>query len=160
LFDEEGEPLTPSHAVKDTRRYRHYVSHKLIEGKADRTHRGWRLPAAQIEQVVADAARRLLDDQTAVLDAIQSAEVASHHILEIWRDASAGSSRLESSSECSSALAALIDRVDLSQNSFRLALKLPTQMVPNGKVEDHASVALSRFVPMQIRRRGVELRLV
>jgi site-specific DNA recombinase len=53
LFDEEGEPLTPSHAVKGTRRYRHYVSHKLIEGKADRTHRGWRLPAAQIEQVVA-----------------------------------------------------------------------------------------------------------
>jgi site-specific DNA recombinase len=74
LFDDEGERLTPSHAIKGTRRYRYYVSHKLIEGKADRTHRGWRLPAAHIEQVVADAARRLLDDQPVVLDAIQSVE--------------------------------------------------------------------------------------
>ena len=72
LFDDEGERLTPSHAVKGTRRYRYYVSHKLIE--ADRTHRGWRLPTAQIGQVVADASRRLLDDQPVVLDAIQSVE--------------------------------------------------------------------------------------
>jgi hypothetical protein len=33
-------------------------------------------------------------------------------------------------------------------------------MVPDGKVEDHVSLALSRFVPMEIRRRGVELRRV
>jgi hypothetical protein len=36
LFDERGEPLTPSHAVKGRRRYRYYVSRKLIQGEADK----------------------------------------------------------------------------------------------------------------------------
>jgi len=40
LFDEHGEPLTPSHAVKGTRHYRYYVSRNLIQDKADQAHRG------------------------------------------------------------------------------------------------------------------------
>jgi site-specific DNA recombinase len=75
LFDERGEPLTPSHAVKGARRYRYYFSRKLIQGKADKAHRGWRLPAAEIERIVAVAARQMLDDEKAILDAVQSAEI-------------------------------------------------------------------------------------
>jgi site-specific DNA recombinase len=73
LFDESGERLTPSHAVKGTRRYRYYVSHRLIQGPANQTARGWRLPAAEIERIVAGAARQIFDDQTAILDAVQAA---------------------------------------------------------------------------------------
>ena len=51
LFDEHGEPLTPSHAVKGTRRYRYYVSRNLIQDKADQANRGLRLPAAEIERI-------------------------------------------------------------------------------------------------------------
>ena len=32
LFDESGQSLTPSHAVKGERRYRYYVSRSLIKG--------------------------------------------------------------------------------------------------------------------------------
>ena len=32
LFDEAGEALTPSHAVKGNRRYRYYVSCSLLKG--------------------------------------------------------------------------------------------------------------------------------
>ena len=35
LFDESGQSLTPSHAVKGERRYRYYVSRNLIKGTAD-----------------------------------------------------------------------------------------------------------------------------
>ena len=35
LFDESGQSLTPSHAVKGERRYRYYVSRNLIKGMAD-----------------------------------------------------------------------------------------------------------------------------
>ncbi|HEY4934658.1 MAG TPA: hypothetical protein VII23_24085 [Terriglobales bacterium] len=49
LFDESGQSLTPSHAVKGQRRYRYYVSRSLIKGTADSTGRGWRLPAPEIE---------------------------------------------------------------------------------------------------------------
>ncbi len=48
LFDESGQSLTPSHAVKRERRYRYYVSRSLIKGTADSAGRGWRLPAPEI----------------------------------------------------------------------------------------------------------------
>jgi site-specific DNA recombinase len=53
LFDENGEGLTPSHAVKGDRRYRYYVSRSLTKGSAALVDGGWRLPAAEIERSVA-----------------------------------------------------------------------------------------------------------
>jgi DNA invertase Pin-like site-specific DNA recombinase len=65
LVDETGDRLTPSHAVKSGRRYRYYVSGRLLEGKAD-PGEGWRLPATQLEQAVgACAADGLVHSQTA-----------------------------------------------------------------------------------------------
>ena len=56
LFDETGDRLTPSHSKKKRRRYRYYVSRRLIEGSAsDATSPGsggWRLPAKQLEDTV------------------------------------------------------------------------------------------------------------
>src|ERR1700720_2009897 len=56
LFDESGQSLTPSHAVKGERRYRYYVSRSLIKGTADSAGRGWRLPAPEIERTVGRSA--------------------------------------------------------------------------------------------------------
>ena len=160
LFDERDQRLTPSHAVKGARRYRYYVSHKLIEDKADQARRGWRLPAAEIEGMVAAGARQLLDDQTAVLDAIQNAELASNQIPEALQSARKWKRRLESDAEGMSALALLVDRVELSPDGFRIALKLPTQLGETTDATIQTWIAVSRFIPMQIKRRGVELRLV
>jgi site-specific DNA recombinase len=160
LFDEQGEPLTPTHAVKGTRRYRYYVSRKLIQDKTDQAHRGWRMPAAEIERIVAGAAVQILNDQKAILDAVEGAEIASNRIPEIFQSASAWSQRMESASDCSSALTVLVDRVELSPNGFRLTLKLPTQLAATVGAANRPGIAVSRFIPMQIKRRGVELRLV
>ena len=44
VVDEQGEGLSPSHAVKKGRRYRYYVSrHLILEGKRA-GRKGWRLP--------------------------------------------------------------------------------------------------------------------
>src|SRR6202030_2972209 len=43
LFDDSGQSLTPSHAVKGERRYRYYVSRNLINGKPISEGSGWRL---------------------------------------------------------------------------------------------------------------------
>jgi site-specific DNA recombinase len=51
LVDVRGERLTPSHAIKKSRRYRYYVSAALITGTA-KDRGGWRLPAEQMEQAV------------------------------------------------------------------------------------------------------------
>src|SRR6266436_4168523 len=71
LFDESGEGLTPSHAVKGDRRYRYYVSRSLMKGSAARVDGGWRLPSAEIERSIAAAARSILDDQQTVVSTIE-----------------------------------------------------------------------------------------
>jgi len=57
LFDESDEPLYVSGATKGQRRYRYYVSLKLIRGSAAEAEDEWRLAAPEIERSVVIAAR-------------------------------------------------------------------------------------------------------
>ena len=71
-FDENGERLTPSYAVKKGTRYRYYVSRSLIIGTAKDRSKGRRIPAANLETLVITRLRTLLADRGAILDAIQN----------------------------------------------------------------------------------------
>jgi hypothetical protein len=53
LFDADGNRMTPTHAVKKGRRYRYYVSHPLIAQARAGSPGGLRVPAPEIEQLVA-----------------------------------------------------------------------------------------------------------
>jgi site-specific DNA recombinase len=64
LFDENGDRLTPSHAVKGNRRYRYCVSHSLMKGVANKSGQGWRIPALEIERNLAAAVARILDEKS------------------------------------------------------------------------------------------------
>jgi len=158
LFDESGQGLTPSHAVKGDRRYRYYVSRSLMKGPAARVDGGWRLPAAEIERSIAAAARSILDDQQTVVGAIEEAALGSGRIAPLLKSAAAWSERLQF--EPDNALSALIDRVDLDQEGVRLSLKLPLPNAASGAPDGAGHLSINRRVPMQIRRRGVELRLI
>ena len=70
-FDENGERLTPSHAVKKGTRYRYYVSRSLIIGAAKDRSKGRRIPAANLESLVITRLRTFLADEGAILDAIR-----------------------------------------------------------------------------------------
>lgn len=62
IHDDAGNLMTPTHTLKNGRRYRYYVSTALLQGEASRAGRVSRIPAAQVERLVANAARtRLID---------------------------------------------------------------------------------------------------
>jgi site-specific DNA recombinase len=63
LYDESGKRFTPSHAAKRGRRYRYYVS------RAD-SDEILRLPAPDIEDVVINAIRQLLQSRQRLLDVL------------------------------------------------------------------------------------------
>jgi hypothetical protein len=142
LFDESGEGLTPSHAVKGDRRCRYYVSRSLMKGPAARVDGGWRLPAAEIERSAAAAAQSILDDQQTVVAAIEEAGLDSSRIAPLLKSAAAWSARLLF--EPDKALSSLIDLVDLGRmacgfrsNSRSRMPKAEHQMV---RVIFHSSV--------------------
>jgi DNA invertase Pin-like site-specific DNA recombinase len=75
IFDESGERLTPSHAVKKGTRYRYYVSRSLIVGTAKDKSTGRRIPAANLESLVITRLRAFLTDEGAVLNVIREEHV-------------------------------------------------------------------------------------
>ena len=74
VFDDSGERLTPTHAVKKGTRYRYYVSRSLITGSAENHSQGRRIPAGNLEGLVVGRLRALLADEGAMLSAIIDAE--------------------------------------------------------------------------------------
>ena len=70
-FDENGERLTPTHAVKKGTRYRYYVSRSLITGAAKDHSEGRRIPAGNLENLVVGRIRTFLVDEGAILNAIR-----------------------------------------------------------------------------------------
>jgi site-specific DNA recombinase len=160
LFDESGRRLTPSHAVKGKRRYRYYISRCLITGSAKRTEAGWRVPAAELERSVATAATMILDDHTAILAGIEQSNSDASHLKSILDAASAWSSRLRSEDEAAGALELLVERVELRPDGIQLSIKLLTgsseKMIDRGP----AQLRLTRLIPLQMRRRGVEMKFV
>ena len=71
VFDETGERLTPSHAVKKGTRYRYYVSASLVTGTVKDGSNGRRIPAGNLENLVITRLKTFLADRGALLDAIQ-----------------------------------------------------------------------------------------
>jgi site-specific DNA recombinase len=159
LFDESGERLTPSHAVKGKRRYRYYVSRCLITGTANQTQ-GWRVPAAEIERSVAAAASMILEEHTAILADIEQSGSDANQIKSILDAASAWSSRLRSEAEATEALGLLISRVELRHDGIRLSIKLPIGPPEKLAGRGPTHLALTRLIPMQMRRRGIEMKFV
>ena len=91
LYDERGNRLTPSHAVKKGKRYRYYVSQALIQGRPDLKGAATRLPAHDIEMVVIARMRSLLQAPSQVRElagtagddaGIQQALIASAPVCE------------------------------------------------------------------------------
>jgi site-specific DNA recombinase len=87
LFDEGGEPLYVQGAAKGQRRYRYYVSKKLVKGEAQDAKRGWRLPAPEIERMVSRAALAMLSDRAAIAFALDQSGVDADKLESIFKSA-------------------------------------------------------------------------
>jgi site-specific DNA recombinase len=160
LFDDSGQSLTPSHAVKGERRYRYYVSRNLINGTKESERGGWRLPAPEIERTVASTAYTILSDQATIAESAHTIGLRESQLPFLFSLATDWMKRLRSDVEVSSALAALVDRVDLIGASIRVSLKLPSSITEEQHGANDIALPITRVFPMQIKRRGFEMRLV
>ena len=160
LFDEAGQRLTPTHAAKGGRRYRYYVSRALVTGTAEQAPGAWRLPAAQIETLIASLAAAVLSESSAIATALERAGVQPADIPEALRRAERYRDRLRSDVERGDALKAMINRVELGPDRLRVLLSLASLLPASAQpIHEHASVLIREF-PLRIQRRGVERKLV
>lgn len=73
IVDEIGERLTPSHTKKGEKRYRYYISQKLVTGvtSAGEKQRTWRIPAGQLEGTIASAVQKRITQLSEVANVQQ-----------------------------------------------------------------------------------------
>jgi len=160
LFDESGEPLYVQGAAKAQRRYRYYVSRRLVRGESKDAERAWRISAPEIEQTISAAAREILGDRAAIATALEESGTDPDRLKPVLESAQAWIERLRSGTEAASALSELTERVELSREGFRLSLKLPLSPAETGGRASTDRLSLKKLLPMQMKRRGVEMRMV
>ena len=160
LFDENGEPLYVRGAVKGARHYRYYVSRELVRGSIQDDRRGWRVAAPELERAVRAVTQKILGDPAAIAGATEEFNIDASRLPSIFKVAEAWIQSLRSEAEAASVLTRLIERVGLKQDGIQVSIKLP---IPSDEGRDAATpneLALARFVPMRMKRRGVEMRLI
>jgi DNA invertase Pin-like site-specific DNA recombinase len=167
LFDETGDRLTPSHTTKQGRRYRYYLSRRLVEGNAnDQT--GWRLPAREIEAAVLQFLGQLLRSSDQLIAILESHSPPAAYLGQSLTMAQALADRLQHAclQERRDLIVSLLRRISLSNGSLifkldrgnlmqALGSQVSRSMSTEDSVEDADIVA-----PFRRRRRGVETRLV
>jgi site-specific DNA recombinase len=161
LFDEAGERLTPSHAVKGSRRYRYYISRPLVTGTTSQAPHGWRLPALEIERIIASEVGKVLGEPNAIAAALRENGIDVRQIPAALDAADGLCRRLRSDLERGPVLASLVERVELRQDAMSLTVNLaPVLTVDEEMFEADGALKIVRSVPLNIRRRGVEMKLV
>ncbi len=158
LFDEDGECLYVAGAAKGKRRYRYYVSRRLVTGSADKMQNGWRLSGPEIERAVAVAARQLLNDHAAISASACNLGVGAGDIPAVLEAAGKWSRSLQSEVDSAAALSGLVDRVNLKPGGIELSINLPLPV--DGTHGAAAMLPITQFFAMRMKRRGVEMRLI
>jgi DNA invertase Pin-like site-specific DNA recombinase len=162
LFNDQRTPFTPSHAVKNGKRYRYYIERAADTGTAGRRPRRQRLAAAEVEKLVTDSLVGLLHSTPAVMEAASveehSAEALRSHTDHATRLAAAiavGPDRHRSIRAFLHRVTVGADavRLELDVNNLRTTLALPP--LTTSEVLLHTIE-----IPARLRRRGVELKFV
>jgi DNA invertase Pin-like site-specific DNA recombinase/plasmid stability protein len=160
LFDVKGEPLYVQGAAKGQRRYRYYVSRTLVRSGSEEVEHGWRVSAPELERAVSAVAQEILSDRAAIARTAEEGGIDTNRFALILKSVQGWIERLRPGSEAASALQELIERVELRSDGVRVSVKLPIRVGDEGNGMTASHLALSRFVPMQMKRRGVEMKMV
>lgn len=142
VFDEAGDLLTPTHASKKGRRYRYYISSRII-GNAEAHPDGWRLRAETLQ-------RTILDKLTDHLQGLANQSFGStgfdqaSSMIEILRS---GSTKAQVP-----IVRELVNRIDLCPD--KITIRLTSGDDPNTDQDREIEI------PIALKRRGVERKII
>src|SRR6516164_4878960 len=165
LFDANGNPMTPSHAVKQGTRYRYYVSRPLIIKDQTKSSAGLRIPAEEIEQLVPSRVRQWLLDPGSIYSATRLVDASAQRWL-VARASELGNSwpGLPATRQ-RALLTVLIERIDVGTNRIDIHIRptvLSALLDPAAALSPNATGGETQTlsVPVKLRRCGREIRML
>ncbi|ESY95939.1 resolvase [Mesorhizobium sp. LNHC229A00] len=162
LFDESGEKLRSMHANKRGVRYRYYVSKQFVDQRRG-TSDGWRLPAYAVESVVEQQLNRILSDHSQIADLIQRWGGPGEIQYAMRRAAEVRAAWSSETADAKRSLLQELVRITLGQKELTIDIDcrafsehLLDKVLPSGSDAETVSITC----PFDIKRRGVEMRIV
>jgi DNA invertase Pin-like site-specific DNA recombinase len=165
VYDETGDLLCPTHANKKGTRYRYYISKRLMH-PSDPSSGGWRLPAKELEGVVLRGIVGLLKDDLRLSEALQMKDTSADRSHEVMKQAAALAGDLLQGSPqrqrqlLAGLLSCLVLQAAAISVEIRLASLLDLLDPQRSCLELGANGALNFLIPIELKRRGVESKLV
>jgi DNA invertase Pin-like site-specific DNA recombinase len=164
LTDARGERLTPSHAVKNGRRYRYYVSRALITEAATDRAQGWRLAATEIE----DAAIRILLDALAnpamVVERLATAGMPSEQVRKMLDRAARLAAALNASSgKRATVVRELVEKIIVAEDRITIRMHIGPLLAGealSSTWETPTNTPIELTAAIGFKRRGVETKLI
>jgi len=173
LFDDKGDRLTPTYAIKNGTRYRYYVSTGLVTGAKMGCSNSVRIPARNLEGLVIDRLRAFLDDPVAVLDALTDELHGGIGRTELIKRSRQLAEELQAKAPTmvKTLLMRLLcrvnikpDRIEISLSRHHLAAILAGQAVDQTvqdlEVKCNAHDIVTLAVPARLKRVGREMRML
>ena len=158
IHDETGDRLTPSHANKKGRRYRYYVSNRLISNPGARDQTGWRLPAEKLERAITEMIARRFETSAFSSELLASPTASEVDLL--GPKMAAIAERLKGQNGCDH-LASLVQTVTVAPSCMTIDLA-GTALADLAEIHEDLidRSSLTFATPCAIRRRGVETRVI
>ncbi len=167
VFDDTGDRLSLSHATKKGRRYRYYISHRLMQTHSDGQD-GWRLPAHELERSVLQAVTEHLTNTELNVGQRANNDCELHTLHRARQNSEDLRQQLSSNhpTEQRAALRRIVERIDICRGHMRIRLlEQPgltglSSATDEGDTDRNNSEAKTLDVPFTLRRRGVETKIV
>lgn len=161
LFDPAGNRMRPVHTTKSGQRYRYYVSPQLIESSVETGAQGWRIPAEELESVLAKAIVAHLQ-QT---DTRQSLVAKVNEQGKIWKllntiDELTEALQSQGPQLCKAVLIQIVQRIDLKEDLLTAQVDFSQQFRKVLGLADLEIPAVEISSPIRLARRGAELKLI
>jgi site-specific DNA recombinase len=168
FFDQSGEPLVATHAVKQGRRYRYYVSRSLQHGGDAKANEGMRIPARDIEALVHNQLASLLANTVGLLGQaglrLPPPEQLTRMLAKGDRVAKAMRGDGDSITSITMPdIAAMVERIIVGSDEITIATRVPTLLVVLGYPPDQpqpTSPTLSTSINGSLKRNGMAMRMV
>ncbi|MCK0104323.1 recombinase family protein [Pseudohalocynthiibacter sp. F2068] len=161
LFDPNGKRMRPVHTTKKGCRYRYYVSPGLIDSSVEVGARGWRIPAEEIEAALATAILGHLSQPDAISILIDG-KVDAEEVAGVMESLNGIRDELcdPRSKSGRQLLRVIVRQVELTEKALCAQIELAPALVDRILSEDADLFTVELSTPIQLKRRGSELKLI
>jgi site-specific DNA recombinase len=160
LVDAQGERLTPSHAVKKSRRYRYYVSAALITEAGTDQAQGFRLAAREIEEAVIRILSAALTNPAKLLEWLGTAAMSNDKMRKILGRANRLAVALKGSpGEQARAVRELVEKVLVADNTIMIRMRRRS-LVDRDVASSGSEDPIELTARVALKRHGVETRMI